>query len=114
MLSGNTKLVFGWNGMGVRTSASWIQITFLAPKRLISFDQWLTAGGGNNSWKGTVVGIDELGVETVINTSVPLIGSNPLMINSPTSYKAYRLLLPANVIWGNDPAVKAWQNFIFA
>jgi hypothetical protein len=115
LVSTNTRNVVSWNGMVQQTFNRWVQISFATPKRLISLNQVLSAGSGNNTWRGSVIGIDEAGNQTVINSSVPFIGTNPHYINSPQNYKAYRLQINANTTpWGNDPAIIRWESFVFA
>jgi len=109
----NTTLVYGY-GMNPSATDEWVEITFATPQQLVSFDRAMTAGSGNSSWHGQVVGIDAAGNQTSLGTSFPLIGPVTLQVNSPTTYKSYRFVRPNGTYWGNGPATIRWSNFIFA
>ena len=100
--------------MNAEATASWVQVNFAVPQQLTSFNRAMTAGSGNNSWLGEVVGLDASGNQTSLGTNFPLIGAAVLQVNSPTAFKSYRFVKRAGVTWGNGPAIIRWDNFVFA
>jgi hypothetical protein len=113
VVPGNTKLVY-YYPMNAEATASWVQVNFAVPQQLTSFNRAMTAGSGNNSWLGEVVGLDASGNQTSLGTNFPLIGAAVLQVNSPTAFKSYRFVKRAGVTWGNGPAIIRWDNFVFA
>ena len=96
------------------TTDSWVEMTFAVPQKLVSFQRFMSAGSGNNSWLGQVIGVDASGNQTSLGTSFPLIGQTLLEVNSPTAYKSYRFVKQAGVYWGNGPGTIRWYDFVFA
>ena len=113
VVPGNTKLVY-YYPMNAEATASWVQVNFAVPQQLTSFNRAMTAGSGNNSWLGEVVGLDASGNQTSLGTNFPLIGAAVLQVNSPTAFKSYRFVKRAGVTWGNGPAIIRWDYFVFA
>ncbi len=114
LLTSQSKEVYSWDFATPSASDKWLQLTFAGPRRLTSFVTGQSTSP-NTSARGLVIGIDNVGAQTTINSNFLLAGSNPLMVNSPISYKAYRFVFPANTSSaGFNPVTLYWSTITFA